>query len=154
MMPRWRRTTACERASGWISLELDGEIAVLERAALARHLGRCDRCRAQSTELVALTTQLRGAPAVAPQVSVTPVGPFRRQPRRIARAGVVALVATVAVVAGLLTFPRPAKLEPSAIGFVTLHEQERFTHMHTSTEPVLFLVATPPPGSFAERALR
>ena len=44
-MTRWRRTTACERAAQWISLELDGELGRLEQAALARHLGRCDRCR-------------------------------------------------------------------------------------------------------------
>ena len=30
-MGRWRRTTACERAAQWISLELDGELGELER---------------------------------------------------------------------------------------------------------------------------
>ena len=36
---RWLLTTACERASQWISLELHGELGRLEQAALVRHLG-------------------------------------------------------------------------------------------------------------------
>ena len=50
-MMRWRRTTACERAAQWISLDLDDELGRLERAALARHLGRCAGCRAASAEI-------------------------------------------------------------------------------------------------------
>ena len=42
---RWWRTNACERAMQWISLELDGELSQLERAALGRHIDGCARCR-------------------------------------------------------------------------------------------------------------
>ena len=45
-MMRWRRTTACERAAQWISLDLDDELGELDRAALAKHLERCPGCRA------------------------------------------------------------------------------------------------------------
>ena len=92
-MTRWRRTTACERAAQWISLDLDGELGRLEQAALARHLRRCDRCRASSAEIGGFTALLREAPPVEPARAIVvadaclgeAAGP-RDAPRRRARA--------------------------------------------------------------------
>jgi ferric-dicitrate binding protein FerR (iron transport regulator) len=151
-MPRWRRTTACERATQWISLELDGEIAGLERAALARHLQRCEQCRSARTEIGGFTRRLREAPAHGPAWPVV-VTALRRR-KRVARVGLAALVAAIAVAGGVGSIvttsstPRAAQVE-----FVDLEQQRAFGEQHVSMEPVLFLVATPPPGSFGSRAL-
>src|SRR5205085_542263 len=74
-MMRWRRTTTCDRAAQWISLELDGELTELERAGLARHLDRCQNCRRTSAELGTFTRLIRAAPLVelrAPCYRLTP----------------------------------------------------------------------------------
>jgi predicted anti-sigma-YlaC factor YlaD len=151
-MPRWRRTTACERATQWISLELDGEIAVLERAALARHVQRCDHCRSSRTEIGGFTRELREAPAEAPAWPMRITSPKRR--RRVARVGLAALVAATAVMGGLSIFTSSSTPSTSALGFADLQQQRTFGREHVSMEPVLFLVTTPPPGSFGARALR
>ena len=73
-MTRWRRTTACERAAQWISLDLDGELGSSSRPRLRAHLERCaalPRARARRSA---------GSPAA----------PARRPPRRAVRATVVA----------------------------------------------------------------
>ena len=151
-MPRWRRTTACERATQWISLELDGEIAVLERAALGRHLQRCDKCRYTRTEIGGFTRELREAPAEEPSWPIRITSP--QIGRRVARAGLAALVAATAVAGGLSIFTSSSSPTTAALGFVDLQQQRTFGQEHVSMEPVLFLVATPPPGSFGARALR
>jgi predicted anti-sigma-YlaC factor YlaD len=151
-MPRWRRTTACERASQWISLELDGEIAVLERAALARHLQRCDRCRSARAEIAGFTRALREVPAVRPASPIVLTAPRRR--KRVAPAGLAALVAAIAVAGGVAVVTGQSKPRASAAEFADVEQQQAFGQQHVSMEPVLFLVATPPPGSFGARALR
>ena len=65
-MMRWRRTTACERAAQWISLDLDDELGSLDRAALAKHLERCAGCRALSAEIGGFTRLLRIQPLETP----------------------------------------------------------------------------------------
>jgi hypothetical protein len=151
-MLRWRKTTACERAAQWMSLELDGEIAVLERAALARHLQHCAPCRSSRVEIVGFTRALRKAPAEGPAGPIVIAHPQRR--RRVARAGLAALVAAGAVAGGLAAFPSASRPSVAALGFADEQQQEAFGQEHVNMEPVLFLVATPPPGSFGARALR
>ena len=64
------RSRACERASEFVSLELDGELSLFERAILRRHLQRCERCAAYSHEITALTEMVRAAPAEQIRVSI------------------------------------------------------------------------------------
>ena len=63
-MSRWWRTNTCERATQWISLDLDGELSQLEQAALARHLLSCSRCQAVSAAVSSFTRILREAPLI------------------------------------------------------------------------------------------
>jgi predicted anti-sigma-YlaC factor YlaD len=100
-MARWRSTIGCAQAAQWLSLELDGELSELERAALAAHLERCAECRDARTELRAVTSLIREAPLEPPHVRV--VVPARRVPRRERRARrVAAAVAVGAVFASAL----------------------------------------------------
>jgi len=153
-MIRWRRTTACERAAQWISLDLDGELTGLERAALARHLERCDGCRLASAEIGGFTSLLREAPLVALARPVAVASAGRARLRATRRAAVVAVAATVAVVAGLTVLPS-SSTSVSSLGFRNAQDQRRFAREHVRTEPTVFYVAyVVPPHSFASRALR
>jgi predicted anti-sigma-YlaC factor YlaD len=155
-MSRWRRTTACERAAQWISLDLDGELGRLDQAALARHLRRCDRCRASSTEIGAFTTLLREAPAVEPARRVEVVTPAwaKRRARATLRGGALALAGLVAAGAAVAVIPHSAGPPSSSIGLEGTKAQEVFVRDHVRAEPTLFVVAdTPPTPSFGARAL-
>ncbi len=140
-MTRWRRTTACERAAQWISLELDGELGRLEQAALARHLRRCDRCLASSEEIGALhrscsATRRRSSPR-EPWSWSRPPGPSGGHVRRS--------------VAGRWHSPRHsprwpplpccrirAASPPSTIGFSDAQQQQAFARDHVQGEPTVF----------------
>ena len=151
---RWRRTTACERAVQSISLALDDEIDALDLAALERHLQRCDQCRRESVEIGGFTRLLRDSSVLGLESPLTVQTPRRRRVR-VTRAGAIALAAAAVLVGGVTTFPpRPARPSAAVLGFVNSQEQRRFAREHVSMEPVVFLVASPSPVSFAERALR
>jgi ferric-dicitrate binding protein FerR (iron transport regulator) len=154
-MTRWRRTTACERATQWISLELDGELSRLEQAALARHLRRCDRCRSANTDIGRFTSLLRAAPPVEPARAVVVVTPpwARRRTRAKIRGGVFALAVAIAGLLSVGVLPHSGGEPPSTIGFSGA-EQHVFARDHAENEPTLFVVAesTPPP-SLAGRPL-
>jgi anti-sigma factor RsiW len=159
----WRRTTACERASQWISLDLDGELSDLEHAGLARHLERCEGCRRLSAELVGLTTLLRTDPPAEPSREITLPAPRRQRARvanRIALGGTFA--ACAAAVAVLLTTSSPTGLlgpASAAIAFSDRHEQIAFVHnKYLQMEPLRAaaltqLLAESVPA-FSRRALR
>jgi anti-sigma factor RsiW len=152
----WWRPTACERAAQWISLELDGELSVLERAALTRHLRRCDRCRVSSSELARVAALLREAPQVAPERPVVLAAPRSERVRRRRRAA-MAFVATVAVAAVAVgSFQSPGKPPASALGFENVKQQREFAAMHVVNEvPGLDAYSIPvPPLSLGWRALR
>lgn len=53
---------ACDRARGWVSLELDGELSQLERSLLGSHLAGCAACRSFRVDAVGATAELRAAP--------------------------------------------------------------------------------------------
>jgi predicted anti-sigma-YlaC factor YlaD len=151
-MVLWWRTTTCERAAQWISLELDGELSELERARLARHLDRCVSCRAWSAQVGGFTTLLRTAPLVELTSPVAVVVPFVRAKRRVA----VAALATFAVAAAVLVALPHTGRNPSggALAFEDAQQQRRFAQEHVRTELASFLVApTEPAQSFASRAL-
>jgi predicted anti-sigma-YlaC factor YlaD len=151
-MVLWWRTTSCERAAQWISLDLDGELSELERARLARHLDRCASCRAWSAEVGGFTSLLRTAPLVELSAPLAVVLPGVRAKRRAA----VAAFATVAAVAAALVVLPQAGRNPAtgALAFESAQQQQRFAHEHVQTELASFLVApTAPAQSFASRAL-
>src|SRR5205085_9800663 len=106
---RWWRTNACERAMQWISLELDGELSQLERAALGRHLDACDRCRAVSADVGAFTSLLRDAPPVElrrPLVLPAPRPTRAQVARRAAASLAFAALIAVAVFGGVVLTAR------------------------------------------------
>ena len=155
-MTRWRRTTACERAAQWISLELDGELGRLEQAALARHLRRCDQCRWTSSEIGSFTSLLRDAPPVEPTRAVVVVIPewARRRTRAKVRGGVLALAVAISGAVAIAVVPHSGSEPPSTIGFSGTEQQQQFARDHAESEPTLFTVAeTAPPPSLASRPL-
>jgi len=155
-MTRWRRTTACERATQWISLELDGELGRLEEAALARHLRRCDRCRHTSTEVGSFTMLLRDAPPVEPARAIVVPTPAwaKRRARATIRGGALALVAAIAGVFAIAVLPPADSAPPSSIVFSGAEQQQAFARDHARGEPTLFVVADNAPApSLAPRPL-
>jgi anti-sigma factor RsiW len=151
-MVLWWRTTTCERAAQWISLELDGELSELERARLARHLDRCASCRAWSAEVGGFTSLLRTAPLVELSSPVAALVPRVRAKRRAAVATLATLGAAAAVLVALLQTGRNPS--PGALAFKDAQQQRRFAQEHVRTELASFLVApTAPAQSFAARAL-
>jgi anti-sigma factor RsiW len=152
-MVLWWRTTSCERAAQWISLELDDELSELERARLARHLERCASCRAWSAEVGGFTSLLRTAPLVELSSPVAVVVPRVLRARRRAAVATLATVAAAAAVLVALpqTGPNPST---GALAFQDPQQQARFAQEHVRTELAAFLVApTEPAQSFASRAL-
>jgi ferric-dicitrate binding protein FerR (iron transport regulator) len=153
-MTRWRRTTACERASQWISLDLDGELGRLEQAALARHLGRCERCRAVSSEVHGFTGLLREAPPLGPGRLVSIPHSARSATRANLRGMAIAVVAAAAVFGAFSAVPHAGSRPSSSLSFGDRQEQRAYVREHVRAEPT-FRDAAPslsaPP--FAARAL-
>src|SRR5262249_4101536 len=136
-MTRWRRTTACERAAQWISLDLDDELGRLEQTALARHLGRCEPCRAMSVELNGFTGLLRAAPPVEPERLVVVPPPAGAGRRRTFRGAALAFVAAAAVFGGFSALPH-SSTPVSALSFGSQKEQRQFAREHVRIEPLPF----------------
>ena len=85
----------CIRAREHVSLELDGELSDFERALLTAHLANCSGCRRFEADVVALTKQLRAAPAETLSRPVSLPSPRRFVPARL----IPAAAAAAAVVA-------------------------------------------------------
>ncbi len=155
-MGRWWRTNACERATQWISLELDGELSQLEQAALARHLSGCAPCRAVSAEVGAFTCMLREAPLLELEREIAYAHPRRARVRAVRRAafslGFAGLAGAV-VFAGFI-LPSSGVRTGSALAFRNVQEQKRFAHLEARRlEPAVFIIAAPTVQSFAPRVL-
>jgi ferric-dicitrate binding protein FerR (iron transport regulator) len=114
-MAPWRRRTACDRAALWISLELDGEISELERAALAAHLGGCAECSSVQAEIAGFTRLMRDAPVEAPRVdgAVLTRLPVRLRPAR--RRVIFALAAAIATSLTVLALAKPPGTRPPTV---------------------------------------
>jgi len=95
------RPRACERASEFVSLELDGKLSLFERAILRRHLQRCERCAAYSHRTTALTEMVRTAPVEQIRVSIDIWRRRRRVSRVVQSVAATAAVATVAIWFGI-----------------------------------------------------
>ncbi|HEX4520759.1 MAG TPA: zf-HC2 domain-containing protein [Gaiellaceae bacterium] len=155
-MTRWRRTSACERAAQWVSLDLDGELSRIEAAALARHLRRCESCRSSSAEIGAFTMLLRAAPPVEPaRAIVVPAPPWaKRTARATLRGGALALAVSAAVFLGVSRLGQPPSPSSGSLEFSGAAAQHAFARDHVLSEPTLYVVANAPsPPSFASRAL-
>src|SRR3954452_18086368 len=148
-MGRWWRTSACERAWQWISLELDGELSQIETAALERHLDGCGRCRELAVGTRSFTHLLRAAPLVELEhpilVSVPRIA--RRRVARRAAAGLAFAALTAAVVLGGIILPGAGSNSHSALSFRSVQEQKRFAHHEAQRlEPAVFQVPKAPPA--------
>jgi anti-sigma factor RsiW len=129
-----RQHVSCERATQWLSLELDGELAETERFALDRHLGGCVDCRSRRAELAAITYLLRTAPVLAPERPARIVVPRRHAARRRATGFAFAGVA-LASTAVVFAFTRPVGAPASSLAFGSPAQQSRFAHIHLRSEP-------------------
>lgn len=153
-MGRWWKTSACDRAAQWISLELDAELSQLEQAALDRHRAGCASCRALSADVTSFTTLLREAPLVELQRPLAAEG--RRHARnRVTRRAAVSLALAGAAAAAVLGFVLPVPgTSQAALAFQSVQQQKRFAHVETRRlEPAVFIVPQPPVQSFAARVL-
>ena len=97
----------CERARGWASLTLDGELSEFERALLTAHVERCAECARFAEELHGFTAELRAAAhASLPRPVELPAR--RRSLARTVQVGAAAAVLAVAVGLGGLLASSPA----------------------------------------------
>ncbi len=97
----------CERARGWTSLALDGELSEFERALLTAHVERCAECARFAEELRGFTDELRAAEhASLPHPVELPVR--RRSLARTVQVGAAAAVLAVALGLGGLLASSPA----------------------------------------------
>jgi predicted anti-sigma-YlaC factor YlaD len=154
-MGRWWKTNACERATQWISLDLDGELSQLEQAALQRHLSGCAHCREVSTEVTAFTRMLREAPLLELEREVAYALPRRARVRAVRRAAfslALAGLAGAAVLAGFV-LPSSSVGKGSSLAFRSVQEQKRFAHFEARRlEPAVFAVTPALPVSFGALA--
>ena len=56
----------CDRTRSQVSLDLDGELSMLERVMVSRHLERCPSCRSFSDDVARFTKSMRDAPLERP----------------------------------------------------------------------------------------
>jgi predicted anti-sigma-YlaC factor YlaD len=155
-MPRWRRTSACERAAQWISLRLDDELSELEGVALDRHVHGCARCQGLAADLGGITALLRQAPLVEPARVPTVVSPGRARRQVVRGMGVAAALATAAAVvaAVVLTGSVSNERHSSAFAFRSAQEQMRFVHIEQlKMEPVEYLPVVSVAARYAARSL-
>jgi hypothetical protein len=153
-MTRWRRTTACERATQWLSLDLDGELGRLEQAALARHLGRCDDCRGKQREFQGFTLLLREAPLVGPERPIQVPFSARAATRTTLRGGAIAVALAVIVFGAFNALSRSTSQPVSSLSFGSIQQQRAFVRQHAQIASTLssrFTLVPAPP--FAGRVL-
>jgi anti-sigma factor RsiW len=118
---------SCDRARAWISFQLDGELAEVERAMLQRHLGQCPGCTSYAAETRAFTEALREAPAV--QFTASAVVPTRRnrapQFRRVlpGAAAAMAMLTVGGTLGHVLTTRKPPEPGPIITIFEPLRDR-------------------------------
>jgi predicted anti-sigma-YlaC factor YlaD len=88
----------CERARGWASLGLDGELSQVEQVLLRAHVGRCATCAEFVSDVGALTQELR---TTALERVVVGCLPARRSSARMRTLQLGAAAAVVVIAAGL-----------------------------------------------------
>lgn len=98
------RSTTCERAAQFVSLDLDGELSRFEQAVLKRHLRRCARCAADARDIVAVTECLRATPLEQMCAPIVVSRPSRRIAHLVQSVAAGVAVASVGVWLGLSSF--------------------------------------------------
>ena len=121
-------TSPCQRARQYISLDVDGELSLLERALLKRHLEGCGSCNEFDLRLRATTAALRTTPAERPseRFRVPARLPSRRRLGVAAVAAVVAAAGLGSLVGALVerpSGPAPAP-RPTEVSFLTGDEAQ------------------------------
>ena len=101
---------ACESARELVSLQLDHELAELDRTRLDGHLEHCAACRSFAAEIRAVTSSLREAPLEEVRFSVA-IPRRRFVSVRAMQAGAAA--AAVALLAGLSAVGSLTARQPS-----------------------------------------
>ena len=87
---------ACDRARGWATADVDGELSSFERVLLSAHLDECTSCRGFHASVEAFTDLLRTAPPERLEHTID-IGRVRRHVRismRVAPA-VAAMAVTI-----------------------------------------------------------
>jgi anti-sigma factor RsiW len=113
----------CDRAREWTSLELDGELSELERAALETHTRSCDACRAFAAGVADVASTLRSTPFVEPEPLAVPSARRRVRPVFVVAA---ALVVALAAGAGSLVGTLSSRGGPSRPGHADAAAQKPF----------------------------
>jgi anti-sigma factor RsiW len=94
---------ACDRARGWATADVDGELSSFERVLLNAHLADCPSCREFHVAVANVTDMLRAAPLEKLERTID-IGRLRRRVRvslRIAPA-VAAMAVTVVGLGSIL----------------------------------------------------
>ena len=92
----------CERARGWVSLAVDGELSELEQALLEAHLERCAECRTFSAGVGAVGELMRSAPPERPARPVSVRRARGGRSLRILQAGAAAAVVMTAALGAVV----------------------------------------------------
>jgi predicted anti-sigma-YlaC factor YlaD len=105
---------ACDRARGWATADVDGELSAFERVLLNAHLTDCASCREFHAAVEGFTDMLRAAPLERPAraIDIGRVGRRLRIPLRVAPA-VAAMAVTVV---GLGSILASSDLRSSSVG--------------------------------------
>jgi predicted anti-sigma-YlaC factor YlaD len=147
------RAVLCERARGWASLALDGELSEFERALLTAHLDRCPACAGFAAELAGFTAELRAA-ALEPVPRLIELPVRRRHIGRTIQIGAAAAVVAVAVGIGgvLAEWPAPTakKPVPSSL-FVAMSDTDGETLLRVPQR--LALLPLPPRADLSQKFL-
>ena len=129
----------CDRVRSQVSLDLDGELSMLERAMVSRHVERCAACSSFSDDVATFTSSLRDAPLETPgRLLFVPrlrrsfadvrTATFRAGAAAAGIAAVLMLAFGSNAVVGSKGFPRSASSAPAypqSIDYeLTLMEQE------------------------------
>lgn len=157
-MVQWRSKPVCERAAQWISLELDGELSEFERAALSRHLRRCEECSRARDGIAGFTRVIRDTPIVPVATLDQPIASPARRPRRSRRvAAACVLAAALGSTAAAILLPQSGPAQSSlALASATPSQRLRFAAAeHARIDPRLptLTAPAPAPSPFAIRAL-
>lgn len=112
-----RSSVTCDRVRAQVSLQLDGELSVLEQRMMEAHIVRCAECRTYAQDVVAATTLLREAP-----LEPVPYPIVVHRPRRVSlvrmQAGAAAAIA-VAMLGAAIQFASPVQQRSSSESFGT-----------------------------------
>ena len=92
----------CERARGWASLRVDGELSELESALLQAHLGRCAACARFAGGVEYVAAALRTAPRERPEPRTLALPSRRRGAHALQASLATALVIAAGAAAALV----------------------------------------------------